>query len=64
MDDETPTLFENPPQPETPEASLQRRKHKLLLAAILAGDPKERRRLAHEYADLMVEQLRLSNPER
>jgi hypothetical protein len=64
MDEETLPLFENPPQPETPEALLQKRKHELLLSALLAKEPKDRRRLAEQYADLLVAQHLSSNPER
>jgi hypothetical protein len=58
MADETPPPFKNPPQPETPEALLQKRKLQLLHAALKAIDPRERRRLTDEYTDLIVEQFK------
>ena len=60
MDDATPSLFENPPQPETPEALLQRRKHKLLLDAMAATDKEERKQLLNEYTGLIAEQHSLT----
>jgi len=59
MADETqPQLFDNPPQPETPEASRQRRKHELLLTALRSSDRAQRRALADEYAKMLLEELR------
>jgi hypothetical protein len=58
MDEKTQPRCENPPQPETPEALLQKRKLQLLHAALKAIDPRERRRLTDEYTDLIVEQFK------
>jgi hypothetical protein len=58
MDEKTqPQLFENPPQPETPEASRQQRKNELLLRALVTKDRDEMRRLTAEWTDLVLEQL-------
>jgi hypothetical protein len=54
MDEKTqPQLFEEPSQPETPEASLQ-----LLHAALTAIEPRERKRLTDEYTDLILQQYK------
>jgi hypothetical protein len=59
MDEKTqPQLFEEPSQPETPEASLQKRKLQLLHAALTAIEPRERKRLTDEYTDLILQQYK------
>jgi hypothetical protein len=58
MDEETqPQLFENPPQPETPEALRQRRKNELFLRALSSKDKDEIRRLTAEWTDLLLEEI-------
>jgi len=51
-------LFSNPPQPETPEALRQKRKHELLRAAFQSTDRQQTKKLADEYARLLLEELR------
>jgi len=53
MDERTqPRLFEDPLQPETPAALLQKQKHALLRRALFTKDSEERRRLAKQWVDL------------
>jgi hypothetical protein len=60
LNENQPQLFENPPQPATPEASRQKHEHELLLRALLTNNPEERRRLATEWTDLKIARLSAS----
>ncbi len=53
-----PQLFDDPPQPETPEALRQKQKHELLRAALHSTDRLQMKMLADEYAKIVLEELR------